>query len=227
MIKAIAFDFDGILADTEPIHYRAFLEVTRPFGCDFTYEAYLERYVGFDDRDALRAVLRDAGRAEAEDDARIADLVARKGEAFERIVSEGVRTYDGTIEFVREAASKLPLALASGATRRDVDLVLAKLGLAGLFDPVITADLVARSKPDPETYRLAAEGLARRHPGLRIAPAECLAIEDTAAGIESAKAAGLATLGVATTLPASELRSADRVVASLKDLKVEDLLRWF
>ncbi|MGQ9591668.1 MAG: HAD family hydrolase [Planctomycetota bacterium] len=227
MLQAIVFDFDGVLADTEPLHYRAILETARPFGCEFTYEEYLERYVGFDDRDALRAVLRDGGRPEADDSARISQLVLEKGAAFERIVGEGVRAYEGTVAFVREAASALPLALASGATRRDVDLVLGRLGLLGLFDPVVTADVVARSKPDPETYRLALEGLARRRPDLAIAPERCLAIEDTAAGIASAKAAGLATLGLATTVPPEELRAADRVVRSLEGIRPEDLRRWY
>jgi HAD superfamily hydrolase (TIGR01509 family) len=227
MLRAIVFDFDGVIVDSEPLHYRAFLRIGESFGFHCTYDDYLQRYIGFDDRDALRAMLRDAGREEASDDAAIAALVLRKGDAFEAVVNEGIEVFHGTVEFIRQASAAVPVAIASGATRRDVDLILGKLGIAGLFDPVITADMVSRSKPDPETYRLAARELAKRPPGPTIEPGNCLAIEDTAAGIESARLAGLKTMGLATTMGEASLRCADRVVPTLEGLTLRQLRQWF
>ena len=227
MLRAIVFDFDGVIVDSEPLHYRAFLRTGESLGFHFSYDDYLQRYVGFDDRDALRAMLRDAGREQASDEAAIAALVLEKGDAFEAVVNEGIEVFDGTVEFIRHAAAAVPVAIASGATRRDIDLILGKLGLVGLFDPVITADMVSRSKPDPETYRLAARELAKRCSGTPIEPADCLAIEDTAAGVESARLAGLKTLGLATTMGEAFLRGADRVVSTLEGLTVPQLRQWF
>ena len=227
MLKALVFDFDGVIADSEPIHHQAFLRLSQAhWQHRFTWQTYVQRYVGFDDRDAIRTLMADAG-VPAADEATLAHLIAEKGDHFEAIVRAGVSTFPGTVEFIRQAAAAMPLAIASGATRRDIDLILARLGLAGLFEPIISADLVHRSKPHPQTYHLAVEGLARRAPALALEPGVCLAIEDTAAGIDSARAAGLPTLALETSSPHQALLRADRVVPSLEGLSVAQLMAWF
>jgi beta-phosphoglucomutase-like phosphatase (HAD superfamily) len=121
----------------------------------------------------------------------------------------------------------LPVAIASGATRKDVTLILDRLRISELFSPIVTADKVTRSKPDPETYELAAEGLKVLHPQLSIERDGCLAIEDTAAGVESARGAGLRTLGLATTTDGSSLGRAERVLPSLGGLTIDRLRQWY
>ncbi len=222
MLKAIVFDFDGVLCDSEPLHYQAFLRVMTTVGKRFTYRDYLERYVGYDDRDALRVMLEEAERHEARDSATIAAWVKKKGDAFAEIVAKGAESFPGTLDFVRHAGATMPLAIASGATRRDIDLILAGMGVAGLFDVIVTADDVRHSKPDPETYRLAVEKLAAKHPSLGLTPAQCLAIEDTAAGLESARVGGLRTLALTTTSTADEL-PAEHVLAGLQGLTLARL----
>lgn len=225
MLKAIVFDFDGVIVDSEPLHYRAFLRVARGFGLDFSYDEYVQRYIGFDDRDAFRAMLVDARVTGQTPD--LALLCREKGDAFEEIVNQGVTSFPGVVEFIAHAADRLPVAIASGATRRDIDLVLAKLDLADRFELIVSADQVSKSKPHPQTYRLAVEGLAQRHAEAGLTAGSCLAIEDTAAGIESARGAGLWTLGVTTTGSAASLAQAHRVVAGLVGLNVPTLEAWF
>lgn len=230
MPKAIVFDFDGVVVDSEPLHYRAFLQVVLRYDVHFDYDQYLERYVGLDDRDGFRAILarRPQSKTPVEcDDALIATLCQQKAEAFESIVAEGFEPIAGILDFIGRLGSALPMAIASGATRGDVRLILGKLGLTDQFNPIITADDVARSKPDPATYLLAVQGLAQRLGQPALAASDCLAIEDTPAGLESARQAGLRTLGLATTHQAEALRMADRVIGSVQHISVQQLHAWF
>lgn len=230
MLKAVVFDFDGVIVDSEPVHYRAFLRAAQGIGVQFDYAQYLERYVGFDDRDGFRAILLDSKKPvarRAHDDATIAELCRLKADAFQQIIAEGIEPIPGVIGLIHGLHPDTPIALASGATRQDIEPILLKLGLAGRFDPIVTADDVPRSKPDPMTYALAVQGLARRKPASGIQPQHCLAIEDTPAGIESANRAGLMTLGLATTHDADRLRDAHRVVTRLEGLTASQLHQWF
>ena len=229
MMKAIVFDFDGVIVDSEPLHYRAFLQISERFGVRFTYEEYLERYVGYDDRDAFRVMLGlPAGQlGSTADQQRVGELVEAKAVAFEKVVAEGVEPIRGVINLIHAAAEAVPVAVASGATSRDIRLILNRLGLGSRFETIISADMVKRSKPDPESYALAVQAIARRHPAARIEPGHCLAIEDTAAGIESARAAGLMTLGLTTTAPASRLHRAQRVIEHFEGLTLDQLRAWF
>jgi len=220
MLDAAIFDFDGIIVDTEPLHYKAFQEILVPLGMGYSWEEYLERYMGFDDRDAFRESFSAAGRPLSA--AELKTLMDGKAEAFLRIVSVGVAPYPGVVELIRSISGTLPLALCSGALRSDIDPILAQLGLVGAFDAMVTADEVAASKPDPESYRLAVQRLQELFPG-RINPARSLAVEDTPAGILSATGAGLRVLAVTNSYPEDRLSGACRVVTTLAGVDLEGL----
>lgn len=226
MLRAIVFDFDGVVVDSEPLHHRAFLDIVEPMGLELDYETYLREYIGFDDRDAFRAMMRRLERPA--DDATIARLGREKARAFERRAAEAVVAVPGVLALIDAAADAgLPIAIASGATRADIDLMLGALGIAGRFETIVSADDVARSKPDPSSYALAVQRLAACHPDARLLPGQCLAIEDTAAGIASARGAGLMTLGLTTTGPAAALADAGRVIADLQGVTVDQLHAWY
>lgn len=230
MIRAIIFDFDGVLVDSEPLHYRAFLRTAKEagFDIDFSYEEYLQKYVGLDDREGFREMILATNSAAvlAPDFRRqVEHLCEQKKDVFASIVSRGFETVPGALEFVNHLPADFPAAIASGATRADIDLILGELGVAARFNPIITADDVPRSKPDPTTYRVAFAALAKQAPKLQ--PGEVLAIEDTAAGIESARGAGLVTLGITTTTDGSALKDAHRVVDGFPGLTLERLQEWF
>lgn len=220
MLKAVIFDFDGIIVDTEPLHHRAFQELLAPLGLGYSWEEYLERYLGFDDRDAFREAFRAGGRALS--DQTLKSLIDGKADAFLEIVSVGVAPYPGVVELIRAISGTLPLALCSGALRSDIAPILAQLELTGAFDAIVTADEVAFSKPHPESYRLAVARLQELFPG-RVDPADSLAIEDTPAGIASAKGAGLRVLAVTNSYPKERLTGAFRTVESLAGIELEGL----
>ena len=218
--EAVLFDFDGILVDSEPIHYRAFTGILDPLGMGFPWKEYVGTYMGFDDRDAFREAFRAKGIDL--DDAILAKLVAAKSEAFLRGLRDGVTAYPGAVSLIESLhTAGRPLALCSGALRSDIDPILAQLGVARNFDVIVSADDVRRSKPDPESYALAFARLSERYATLLTVPGKSVAIEDTPAGIRSAKGAGLRVLAVTNSYGAGELAGADWIVESLESLRFE------
>ena len=217
--EAVLFDFDGILVDSEPMHHRAFNEVLDPLGLGFTWQEYVQTYMGFDDRDAFREAFRAKGIAL--DDANLANLVAAKSEAFLRGLRDGVTAYPGSVPMIASLhAAGLPLALCSGALRSDIDPILARLGVARCFDVIVSADDVRRSKPDPESYALAFSRLAERHVPSLTVPGRSIAVEDTPAGIRSAKEAGLRVLALTNSYDAGDLAEADWITDSLENVRI-------
>jgi len=220
MLNAVIFDFDGIIVDTEPLHYQAFQEILEPLGLGYSWQEYQERYMGFDDRDAFREAFSAGGRSLS--DQELKERIEEKAQAFLTIVSVGVAPYPGVVELIRSISGNLPLGLCSGALRSDIDPILIQLGLTNAFDALVTAEEVAASKPDPESYRLTLQRLQEIFPG-QIDPAASIAIEDTPAGIASATGAGLKVLAVTNSYPGARLTGACRVVDSLAGINLEAL----
>ncbi|MEM8495469.1 MAG: HAD family phosphatase [Planctomycetota bacterium] len=221
MLEAIVFDFDGVMVDSEPLHYQAFVLIARSLGLELTFEQYVQTYIGFDDRDAFRVMLEVTGRDATE--SAVAELCAKKGPAFEALTrATGELALPGSVELVDAAkAAGLKVAIASGATRADIDLMLGLLDRADAFGAIVTADDVERSKPDPASYANAAAAIG-------VEPSKCLAIEDTRAGLKSATAAGLRTLAITTSHEADELEGdAERVIPTLAGVTPEQLQAWY
>lgn len=216
---AVLFDFDGTLADTEPIHLRAFQDVFSPHGIRIGFREYLATYVGLDDRDAIRAAFKDRALLRDEMD----ELVARKGRAF-LAAAASAQPYPGMRTWLRFLRGRVPLALCSGALPTDIAPILRRFKLGGLFDVVVTAADVRQSKPHPQSYRLAIRRLRRCFPERHFPSGRCLAVEDTVAGIRSAKAAGLKVLALAHTHPARDLSEADYCLESFAGISP---LRFF
>jgi HAD superfamily hydrolase (TIGR01509 family) len=225
MLKAVIFDFDGVIVDTEPIHFQAFQSILEPLGLGYSWEEYLEKYIGFDDRDAFREAFNSAGKTLT--DGTLTNLIDRKAEVFEKIVQEGVQPYPGVIELVTSLSGNLPLALCSGALRRDIVPILEQFGLQMAFDTIITADDVKASKPDPESYLLSLQRLKEVFPSQTIFPDECIAIEDTPAGIASAVGAGINVLAVTNSYPIDRLAGARHISDSLEKITLNVLKSFF
>lgn len=214
--EAVIFDFDGVIVDTEPLHYAAFQRTLKPYKLLFTWEEYVETYIGFDDRDAFRHAFSSQGIVLNIE--RLHGLIEQKASFFEEAIHEGVTPYPGAVELILHMkAGQTPLALCSGALRSDIDPILGMLDISGCFDVIVTADDVAASKPDPECYELAFQRLQAAHIG-SFTKETTLAIEDTPAGISSAKAAGLMVCGVTNSYPAERLDQATFVTDSLANL---------
>ncbi|MFQ5353082.1 MAG: HAD family hydrolase [Candidatus Binatia bacterium] len=216
MLRAVVFDFDGVIADDEGLHLAAFRHALADYGITLSESEYFSKYVGFDDHDGFNAILKDRGVAEGA--VALHELMADKALEFERLASEPVDLFPGVarlLEDLRAGSNPLPLAIASGALRSEIELILGGAGLGEHFDVIVSAEDVSVGKPDPEVYRLACTRLTCSNEGLE--PRDCLAIEDTIAGLQAASAAGMRTIAVTNSYPASELR-ADLVVDSLQEV---------
>lgn len=221
-MRAALFDFDGVLVDSEPLHYRALRDALLPEGIVVDEESYARDYLAFDDRGGMRLALERHGRLAALSE--VERLAARKAEIFERLLPE-VPFFPGARELVRALARELPVAIASGALTREIEALLRAGGLRDSFRAVVGADQVGSGKPDPEPYLAAMARLAPHAPGL--SPAECLVFEDSLPGIASALAAGMKVVAVTNSYPGERLRGAHSVVATLEGLTPELLRRWF
>jgi beta-phosphoglucomutase len=211
--EAVIFDFDGVIVDTEPLHYAAFQRTLEPLGLHFSWEEYVETYIGFDDRDAFRYAFSSHGTPLSPEE--LHGMIEQKALFFAEVIRSGVSAYPGVLDLIFHLhAHKLPLAICSGALRSDIDPILSMLGISEYFDVIVTADDVAASKPDPECYQLAFQLLQSAHKN-SVTKCVTLAIEDTPAGISAAKAAGLLVCAVTNSYPAARLNQATFVTESL------------
>jgi beta-phosphoglucomutase len=218
-LQAIVFDFDGVIADTEPLHFEACRDVLAPFGVALTAEEYVEHYIGVADRKALV----DAGRAHGleVDGELLDDLIARKAEVLRHVLSNTRPMYPGVAELLRAWSAAVPLAIASGALRSEIELVLGVAGVASAVRAIVSADDVRHGKPAPDPYIKALDLLAPHIPGFE--PSRTVAIEDSRWGILSAREAGMRTVAVTTSFSREELEGADLVVDALPSLTLDVL----
>ena len=210
MLRAIFFDFDGVIVLSEPLHFAAFAEVFAPRGVALSEHAYYERYLSLTDREAIERVIDDAGRTDLLGEAPA--LLREKIEAMAHRIALGMPLCPGVEDFIAAAALRFPLAIVSAAIRPEIESILERTSLRRYFTTIVSADDVTSGKPDPAGYRLGVERLRDAVAGL--APSECLAIEDSPNGIVAARAAGLRVLALPHTRPAAELAGADFVAPS-------------
>jgi beta-phosphoglucomutase len=218
MLRAVVFDFDGVLVDSEPLHFRALRDCLAPEGIAIDEREYYAAYAAYDDRTAIRLALEEHGIAF--DPGRVDAAARRKAGLFDELL-RAIPFFPGAPELVRALAREMPLAIASGALRSEIERILAAGSLRECFRAIVGAEDVARTKPDPMPYGEAVALLSRDAAGLR--PEECLAFEDTMAGIASARAAGLKVIGVSNTYPPEKLGAAHRVISGLAGLARADL----
>jgi beta-phosphoglucomutase len=219
VLSGVVFDFDGVLVDSEPLHFEALKAGLDAEGIKITREEYLAHYIAYDDRESIRRALREHGLPyEA---ARIERVAVRKAEMFEGGLG-GVVLFPGVRDLIRALAERVPLAIASGARRIEIESALQAAGLRSFFREIVSSESVRSGKPHPEPYQRALLYLS--DPGAPpIPPERCVAFEDSIAGIASAREAGMKVVAVANSLPASRLTLAHRVVLGLDEITLSYL----
>ncbi len=223
-LKAVIFDCDGIIADDEMLHLAAFCEALRPLGIEVSKARYLACYLGFDDQGAVRQALLDH-EVEPSNDL-IWALAEEKARIFRRLIERNLVIYPGVVDLVRELSRGYRLAVASGALREEIDLILHRAGLSECFQVIVSAENVTRGKPDPEPFMAALRELSRRE---ALEASECLVVEDSLAGVEAAKRAGMRCLAVTNSYPRAELArlGPDLIVETLAGVRAADLAAIF
>lgn len=225
MIRAILFDFNGVIADDETAHVECFCRTLGEFGLALSKEEYYGTYLGMDERTCTTLLLRARdGKSDAGLVQRIQD---RKAELFRlHFATQKPELFPGVSEFVQAARPSWRLAIASGGRREQIDRALRGTEIELAIELIVSAEDCPVGKPDPAIYLLTLKKLNEFvRPLLRAD--ECVVIEDSKAGIRAARAAGMPVLALATTYPAGELGEADRVMPSLVAVDPGELLRRF
>jgi beta-phosphoglucomutase len=207
VILGIVFDFDGVLADSEPLHLAAYQEVFAARGIVLTREEYYARYLGYNDDGVFRRMGAAHGLDLGEDE--IVRLIDEKSAVFDRVIARTDVLYPGASACIERLAAEFPLGIASGAMRHEIEMVLKRARLDRHFRFIVASGETLESKPAPDPYVRAAQlhGLP---------PASCVAIEDSRWGIESAQAAGMKCVAITNTYGSGELAAADAIVTALE-----------
>jgi phosphoglycolate phosphatase/beta-phosphoglucomutase len=229
VLRAVLLDFNGVLVDDEAIHGELIQRVLAEEGIEHGSQWCRELFAGRDERSALTRILAEQGREAGP--AAVLRLVARKARYYQEVARrQGFTFYPGALELVEGAARQgLMLGLVSGALREEVVQALHQASLRRYFKVLVTAEDVREGKPSPEAYLLAVD-LLNAEPPLPerlLHPHEVLAVEDSPAGVEAARQAGLTTLAVASLYSPADLEAADLRVESLADLDPDRLQQLF
>jgi len=220
-LAAIIFDFDGVIADTEPLHFAGFRQTLAEIGISLTESDYYAHYLGYDDRGCFIAAL--AAHKRPTDPSALAQLMQRKAHAYLKSVKDHLVIFPGVREFVRDASAAYPLAIASGALRHEIEFILEQAGLRKEFLHITGAEDVTRGKPDPQPFLHALDALNRQRQDQTIAPGSCLVVEDSIPGLRAAKTAGMKVLAVANTHTIQDLHEAHAVAQSLTQVRLSEL----
>jgi beta-phosphoglucomutase-like phosphatase (HAD superfamily) len=225
ILQAVFFDFDGVIANSEPLHLRAYQAVLQADGIDLSPPEYYARYLGYDDVGLFETLAKD--RRLSLTDEKIDGWVAMKASIVEEMLKSDSILFPGAAACVRMLADAVPLAVASGALEPEIEIVLEHANLRRYFGAIASASDGVRGKPDPDLYLLAMAKLQERS-SEPLVPSSCIAIEDSHWGLEAARRAGLRCVAVTHTYPKAQLEKADLIVDTLSDVtlsKIEDLLR--
>ncbi|MBE7501309.1 MAG: HAD family phosphatase [Verrucomicrobiales bacterium] len=208
--QAVIFDMDGVIVDSEPWHERAFREIFQELGYGDTHGIDFRAYIGRSDRALWLDFI------ERHDPPHpLEDLLRAKQTRLIEILRREQPIFEGLPELVDRLARHYPLAVASGSNHPVIDEVLAMKQLRRYFPVVVSTQDVGKSKPAPDVFLQAAKLLVT-------SPADCCVVEDSAAGVTAARAAGMAVIALTHSLPRSELAHATHVVDTYEE--VEQLL---
>jgi beta-phosphoglucomutase len=229
VLKAVLFDFNGVIINDEAIHRELIDELLLAENLPPQGKEFWKVSVGRSDRAGLQELLKLRGRFVT--DEYLDKLIAKKATLYRQRLEqlEQLPIYPDVVPFIEQMYnSQYKLAIVSGANRSGIELVVGQARIGMFFETIVTGDDIGQSKPDPEGYLLAIDRLNKLYPDLNLLPSECLAIEDTFAGLEAVKAAGIQAVAIAHTYPFHMLqRRANWTIDRFEDLEFDRLTKFF
>lgn len=222
MLQAIIFDFDGVLYDSEHIHYQAYCPIFAQYSFAISYDVYVKQYLGLPDTEIITRALTQHGHTI--DESKLTALVTCKVEHYRKAIGahsnlSSVKDLAPFLITAQEYTKKL--AICSNSQRRELETVLAKLeqgSLKNYFQTITTVNDVKQGKPAPDSYLATAKKLG-------VAPEQCLVIEDSRNGIKAAKAANMTVAALISTHEKAALTQADYIVERFHDIPLARLFQ--
>ncbi len=228
MLRTVIFDFDGVITDSEILHFRAFNQVLGQYGIELTKQEYYKTYLGFNDADCYGKLIQQ-GLLKTEQE-QIGNLIEEKKHIYKELAKTEGKMIEGVRDFLTLLEeNSIPMAICSGSLLTEVEMVLEDTGLRHLFEEIVSGEQVKKGKPDPEGFLLTLTrlnsnaSLAQAGNQNDILPGECIVIEDSHWGLEAAKAAGMHTIAVTNSYGAEQLGMAEKIVNQLNELSIGDL----
>jgi beta-phosphoglucomutase len=221
MLRAVIFDFDGVITDSEILHLRAFNQALAQYGIEISKKDYYREYLGLSDLDCFKALI---DKKILQKPAKgIENLAKEKTEVFEMLAKTEGRIIEGVRDFLQMLSqNKIPMAICSGALLTEIELVLEQARLRPFFEAIVSAEYVKKGKPSPEGFLLTLKKLNHKLQD-PILSKQCVVIEDSHWGLEAAKAAGMHRVAVTNSYDANQLTLAEKIVTKLGELNIDDL----
>jgi beta-phosphoglucomutase len=221
MLRAVIFDFDGVITDSEILHLRAFNQSLVPYGVEISTKDYYTNYLGFSDFDCYKALI-DNDRLKI-DKQQIEGIIKKKSKIFEELTRTEGRTIDGVHEFLQMLEdNNIPMSICSGSLLTEIEVMLEGSGLRRYFAEIVSAEQVKKGKPSPEGFLLSLKKLNQKSHS-PIAAKECIVIEDSYWGLQAARDAGMHTIAITNSYDAEQLSLAEKIVSHLNELTIDDL----
>lgn len=221
MLRAVIFDFDGVITDSETMHFDAFNKSLQPYNYRISEEDYYGKYLGLNDPDLMNLLVEEKLIEVAPD--KVGELIESKKRIFNEMIENDSNIIEGVEEFLQLLKDNgTAIAIYSGALLSEIELILDKADMRSYFETIVSADQVTRGKPDPEGFLLALERLNSKL-SEKIEPEQCIVIEDSRWGLEAAVAAKMHPVAVTTSYPAEHLEPAEAIIDNLSELTLEQL----
>ncbi|MGD9109825.1 MAG: HAD family phosphatase [Phycisphaerales bacterium] len=221
MLRAVIFDFDGVITDSETMHFNAFNESLQPYGYQISKEGYYGKYLGLTDLDLIDQLINEKLIGASTD--RAGELAERKKQIFNEMIENDSNIIEGVEGFLQLLKdNSIAIAIYSGALLCEIELILDKTDMRGYFETIVSADQITKGKPNPEGFLLAMERLNSKR-SEAIEAGQCVVIEDSRWGLEAAEAAKMHPVAVTTSYSADELKPAEAIVDNLRELTLEQL----
>lgn len=211
--KLIIFDFDGVIYNSEPLHFKSFNFALEPTGLTITKEVYYESYCSYDDEGFFKNFLKDNDITFDSD--LILKLIKEKHFFFDKNYDSETSIFPGSIELIKKLSKRYILGIGSGARREEIVRVLKKEDLLSSFEEIVSSDDTSHPKPNPETYILVLERVNETY---QIRPDECVVIEDTTKGVEAAKTAGMKCFAITNSVGSELLNNADLTISDYSEI---------
>lgn len=223
LIRGLIFDFNGVLVDDESLHLWAFQQALQQMGLSLNETEYYKKYVVYDDRNFFQNLLRDRGYSTSTE--QINSLTVVKSSCYFKAIGEKIPVIQPSVDFLMALPPNLPVAIASGAARKEIEFILGRLELTQRLAGIVASEDVFNGKPNPETFLKALNCLKDRQSGLK--PCQVCVIEDSAPSIPSIHSLAMRCIALTTVQTAECLSEADLVLDTLEGWTLQKLEDYF